>query len=216
MAYDLEDKRNIIYLKNQLINADTSFLLDMYSEEDGYAFFLDTLNITLDTDPVFFMLDSSILKKAEEIFHKKRFDYRQSDIVEVINEIVRRINVINSKPDHVKNLQIKQYVTWNQEMRQTSFANKDDFLRALAFDAQLMEKLYCGQIGEVDPVYFFSSTNYLAKTIPEFFQEKPSRIELIMSRLDAHAKKRGIWNYAERAFANDAIKNIQKIKTKEE
>lgn len=79
-----------------------------------------------------------------------------------------------------------------------------------------MEKLYCEHIGEVDAVYFFSSTNYLAKMVPEFYQENPIRITLTMAELDKHAKKRWIWNYEERAFAKDAIKNVQKIKTKEE
>lgn len=216
MSYDLEDKKNIIYLRNQLINAETSSLKKIYSSEEDYAFFLDTLNIALDSDPIFFILDESIIKKAEDILHEKRFDYRHPVFNTVINEIIRRINALNSLPENIKNIQRRQYVAWQQNIRETSFSGKDDFLRALAYDAQLMEKLYCGHIGEVNPIYFFSSTNYLAKVLPEFYQEDEERINLTMAQLDKHAKKRWIWNYPERAFAKDAIKNMQKVKTKEE
>ena len=58
--YDLEDKKNIIYLKNQLINAKVENLKEIYSSEDDYGFFLDTLNIALDAEPVFFIIDVSI------------------------------------------------------------------------------------------------------------------------------------------------------------
>lgn len=216
MEYDLENKKNIIYLRNQLINADTDSLKKLYSTEDAYAFFLDTLNIALDSEPFFFIIDESIIKKAEEILYSKRFEYKHSDINAVINEIIGRINELNAIPENIKNLRRRQYVNWQQNIRETSFSGKDDFLRSLAYDAQLMEKLYCEHIGEVDEVYFFSSTNYLAKMVPEFYQEAPIRITLTMAELDKHAKKRWIWNYAERAFAKDAIKNVQKIKTKEE
>ena len=79
-----------------------------------------------------------------------------------------------------------------------------------------MERLYQGEIGEVDPVYFFSSTTYLTKILPEFYQEDEKRIDLTIERLEEHASKRWIWNWAERSFAKAAIKNLQKVKTKEE
>lgn len=216
MSYDLEDKKNIIYLKNQLINAETASLKTIYSSEEEYGFFIDTLNIALDSEPIFFLSDESIIKKAEDILHEKRFDYRSSDFNTVINEIIGRINALKSVPENIVNLQRRQYVVWQQNIRETSFSSKEDFLRALAYDALLMERLYRGHIGEVDPIYFFSSTNYLAKTLPEFFQEDEERISLTMAQLDKHAKKRWIWNYPERAFAKDAIKNMKKIKAKEE
>lgn len=214
--YNLEDKKNIIYLRNQLINGDLSNLKAIYSDEDDYGFYLDTLNIALDSEPVFFLLDDEMLKKAEDILHHKRFDYRNPDFCKVINEIIGRINELRALPEGIKNVQRRQYVMWQQQKRETVFTSKDDFLQGLGYDALLMEKLYQGNLDEMDPVYFFASTNYLAKVLPEFYQEDPTRIELTMSRLDQHAKKRWIWNKAERDFAKDAIRNIQKVKTKEE
>ena len=53
------------------------------------------------------------------------------------------------------------------------------------------------------------------QVLPEFYQEDPARIDLTMARLDAHASKRWIWNWAERDFAKKAINNLQKVKAKE-
>lgn len=216
MTYDLEDKKNIIYLKNQLIHGDVEKLKEIYSSEEGYAFYIDTLNIALDAEPVFFLLDDSILSKVEAIFYHKRFDYKTPDINAVINEIIGRLNRFRSMPEGIKNMQCRQYSMWQQQVRETSFMSKEDLLRGLAYDAILMEKLYQEKLGELDSIYFFASTNFLAKTLPEFYQEDQTRIDLTMERLDQHASKRWIWNWAERDFAKKAIKNIQKVKTKEE
>ncbi|MBQ2910611.1 MAG: hypothetical protein IJE53_07360 [Bacilli bacterium] len=216
MTYDLEDKKNIIYLKNQLIHGDVKKLKELYSSEDGYAFFLDTFNIALDTEPIFFLLDDSILRKAEDIFYNKRFDFKDPNITQVTNEIIGRLNSIRAVPENIKNLKCRQYSMWQQQIRGTAFTSKDDLLGGLAYDAILMEKLYQGKLGEVDAVYFFASTNYLAQVLPEFYQEDPARIDLTMARLDAHASKLWIWNWAERDFAKKAINNLQKVKAKEE
>jgi hypothetical protein len=216
MVYDFEDQKNIIYLKNQLINADTENLLKYYSEEDDYAFYLDTLNIALDSDPIFFMLDEQITRRAEDVLYTQRFKYKNSTINAITNEIISQLNSLKNTPVNTKKIKIQQYIEWQKNIRETFYSNKEEFFGSLAYDAILMEKLYCGYIGEVDLVYFFSSTNYLAKMLPEFYQQDPRRIDLTMEKLDKHAKKRWIWNYAERAFAKDAIHNIQKIKTKEE
>lgn len=216
MEYSYEDKLNIIYFKNQLIHGDVETLKKMYSEEDDYAFFLDTLNITLDTEPVFFLLSPEIMSKAEAIFYEKRFEYKHSDFNTVINEIIGRLNELRNMPEGMKNMRCRQYCIWQERIRETSFSSKDDFLRAIAYDALLMERLHQPQLGELDPIYFFGSTNYLVKAFPEFYQADEKRITMTMERLDEHAKRRWIWNWPERSFAKGAIKNMQKIKTKEE
>jgi hypothetical protein len=216
MEYSYEDKLNIIYFKNQLIHGDVEKLKEMYSDEEGYAFFLDTLNITLDTEPVFFLLDPSIMSKAEAVFYEKRFDYKLSDFNTVINEIIGRLNELRNLPDGLKTMRCRQYFSWQERIRETSFQTKDDFLRALAYDALVMERLHQDELGELDMIYFFGSTNYLAKAFPEFYLADERRITMTMNRLDEHAKRRWIWNWPERSFAKGAIKNMQKVKTKEE
>ena len=216
MEYSYEDKLNIIYFKNQLIHGDVEQLKEMYSDEESYAFFLDTLNITLDTEPVFFLLDPSIMSKAEEVFYEKRFDFKYSDFNTVINEIIGRLNELRNLPDNQKVMRCRQYFTWQERIRETSFQTKEDFLRGLAHDALLMERLHQDELGELDMLYFFGSTNYLAKVFPEFYQADEKRITMTMSRLEEHSRRRWIWNWPERSFAKGAIKNIQKVKTKEE
>lgn len=216
MTYDLKDKKNIIYLRNQLINGDEESLKKIYSTEDDYGFFLDTLHIALDTEPTFFLLNEEIFSKAENLLHHKRFDYKSSALQSVINEIIGRMNVLRNMPANIKQIQRRQYLLWQRKVRETSFSSEEDFLQALAYDALLMEKLYRGSLGETDAIYFFGSTNYLAKMLPEFYQEDDKRITLTMNRLEDHANKRGLIRWPERSFAKGTIKNIQKVKTKEE
>ena len=214
MTYDLEDKKNIIYLKNQLVHGDLDQLKDIYSEEEAYAFYLDTLNIALDAEAVFFLLDDSLLTKAAEIMYHKRFEYKDPNINAVTNEIIGRINAIRGVPEGIKNMQLRQYAIWQQQMRETSFSGVPDLLRALAYDAILMEKLYCGDLGETDAIYFFSSTNYLAKVLPEFYQEDQTRIDLTMQRLDDHTKNVGYGIIQKEPLLEMLLKTCKKLKLK--
>ena len=50
------------------------------------------------------MLDDSILRKAEDIFYNKRFDFKDPNINVVINEIIGRLNSMRAVPENIKNL----------------------------------------------------------------------------------------------------------------
>ena len=216
MTYNLEDKKNIIYLRNQLINGDEEVLKRIYSSKADYGFFIDILNIALSTEPIFFILNDDIFLKAESLLQHRRFDYKDPNFTAIINEIIEKMNHLRRMPEDIRRIQRRQYMLWQRQQRETHFSSEEDFYAALSYDAVLMEKLYCRSLGETDPIYFFGSTNYLAKMLPEFYQADPTRITLTMQRLDQYATMRGFKHWPERGFAKDAIKNIQKVKTKEE
>lgn len=212
MAYKLEDKINIIYLKNQLINATTEQLKKKYSSHDNFGFFIDTLNIALNEDHIYFLLDDEILSKAETIIAHRRFDFDDECFNAVINEIINQLNRLKTIPEQLKTIQKQSYISFQQSTRQMVFDDMEDFLSAIAYDAVLIQKLTNGELVDLEPAYFFASTNYLAQTLPEFYQKKPMMAELTLKKLDDHTSKKGFSNWAERAFANEAVKNIQKIK----
>lgn len=216
MAYNLQDKKDIIFLKNQLIHGDVQYLKTNYSNQEEYALFIDTLNIALDYDPFFFITDDFLLEKAMEVVQNKRFDYKIPEYFDVINEVIERVNKLKKIPERNKYIYRKQYAKYQQELRETSFTDLSDFLGAIAYDAVIIHRLENNNLNNLEPVYFFGSTNFLAKTIPEFYQEDANRIEITMKKLDEHASKKWPWNWAERSFAKGAIKNIQKVKIKEE
>lgn len=216
MEYSFEDRRDILYLKNTLIHGSEEELKKLFSSQEDYALFLDTFNIALDSENTLFILDDSILKKAEEVLYSKRFVYNDPDFVEITNEIIRSLNKIKNIPENYKDLYRRQYVEWQSKVRETSFTSKEDLLCSLAYDAILIEKLAKGELGEIDSVYFFASTNYLAKMLPELYQTNESYVDLTLQRLQKHAGKKWIWNWAERDFAKHAISNVQKVKIKEE
>lgn len=216
MEYNLEDKKNIIYLRNQLINAQLSKLREIYSTFGDYAFFLDTLNIALDAEPAFFLIDDSIMEKAKIILSERRWVYDEEDFKTVINEIISSMNSLSALPVNVKNAQKNAYLSWQEAQRQFVFPTQEEFLHGLAYDAIVLEKLYAQNLSDLEAPYFLASTNYLAKNLPEFYHEDPQRINITLEKLDEHAKKRWIWNFPERAFAKEVITNLQKIKTKGE
>ena len=172
--------------------------------------------MALTVDPIFFIMDELIIKKVEDVIHNKRFDFKTPEFTIVINEIIWRLNKLKGIPESIKLEKRRQYSMHHQELREMSFSSIDDFIKGLAYDAILMEKLYQGRLGQLDPVYFFSSTTYLSKVFPEFYQEDENRINLTIQRLNIHAGKKWIWNWAERSFAEKTIKTIQKVKIKEE
>lgn len=212
MAYKLEDKINIIYLKNQLINATTKQLKKKYSNHDNFGFFIDTLNIALNDEPVYFLLDDEILNKAENIIAHRRFEFDDESFNTVINEIINQLNGLKAIPEQVKETQKKAYISFQQSTRQMVFDDMEDFLSAIAYDAVLIQKLTNGELAELEPAYFFASTNYLAQTLPEFYQKRPMLAEINLKKLEEHTHKKGLSNWGERAFAKEAVKNLQKVK----
>lgn len=57
MEYKTKDFIDVIYLKNQLITATTNTLCHEYEQKDRYASFLDTVEIMLDIENAFLLLD---------------------------------------------------------------------------------------------------------------------------------------------------------------
>ena len=214
--YSLEDRLNVLYIKNQLINAPLEKLKERFSSYDNFGLFIESLTVALDAEPAFFLLDDALIRKAEDVVAHRRFDYMTPEYNAIINQIIGQIHYLRDVPEAIKQRQLNAYVEWQHSVRQLGYMKKSDFLDILANDALLVQRLAQGNIGEMAPIDFFASTNYLVQVVPDFFQGNEEAIDLIFKRLDEHAKKKGILKWPERSFAKETIKNIQKIKTKEE
>lgn len=215
---ETQDKIDIIFLKNQLIASKEIDLKQLCSDPENYGIFIDVLNIALDQEPAFFFLTDEFLEAAEDVLHSKRFDYRPIDNYnEVINDIIGRINHLRTVPQDVKDRQARAYADWNLTVRQIgSNISLTDFYKILGHDAILIQELLKGNIDELDPFYFFASTNYLLTVMPELYETHPEIIDLTMEKLDRSINKRWFWNKGERTYAKEIRKNLQKVKVKEE
>lgn len=212
----LEDCLNIIFIKNQLINAPLDKLKEINSGYEEFGEFIDTLNIALDAEPAFFLLSDEIIRRAEAVVAHKRFEYSDPQYNAIINNIIGQINCLKSIPADIRRRQVEAYICWQNEIRQLGHLSTADFVEALANDAIVIQRLLAGNLGDIDPLFFLSSTNYIVEVIPQFYQEFPGTLDLTFQRLDEHVHKKGILNWAERSYAKQTKKNIEKVKIKEE
>lgn len=215
---ETQDKIDIIFLKNQLIASKEIDLKQICSSPEDYGIFIDILNIALGQEPAFFLLTDDFLKAAEDVLYSKRFDYRHiENYNEVINEIIGRINRLRTVSQDIKDRQARAYADWNLSVRQVgSNISLTEFYKLLGHDALLIQELLKGNIDELNPFYFFSSTNYLLTVMPEFYETHPEIVDLTMKKLDESINKRWFWNKHEREYAKEISKNLQKVKVKEE
>lgn len=217
MEYSIEDRINMYVLKNHLLKHSPRVLMHLYGKEDeDYCYFIDTLNITLDAEPAFFLVEPQILKNALEIVYKKRFAIKDSDVNAVINEIIAQVNRLNSLNESDKNAQKNAYLAWQEESRCLTFSTQQDFLNSLSYDTAVLKKTSKDRLDDVDPAYFLASVNHLAENFPEFYQQDPARITRTLATLEALSKTKGFSNRSIRAFAKETIKTMQKVKGKEE
>lgn len=214
----LQDKMDVIFLKHQLIASEEIDLKEAHATEEGYGAFIDILNVALETEPAFFLLDDILVKAAEDVLYHRRFDYNKVlNYNEIINEIIGRFNALKTISPYIRQQQRNAYITWNLDVRQLGTAMSErEFYKILAHDANLIQSLVNGSLDDIEPYYFFASTNFLTTVMPELYQAHPEMVELTMEKLDSSLKKRGFWNWAERDYAKETKKNLQKVKVKGE
>lgn len=216
MAYNLEDRVNIIYLRNQLINAKLEQLLELYKDDKSYGFFIDTLNIAMDAEPAFFLLDGEILEKAMSVVYAHRFEFKDPTYSEIVNEIITAYNELTYYPDSIKIQKANAYIIWQSEVHDLPFYSKEDLLACLAHDALTIHNLANKDFSNTDPAYFLASINYLVNVLPEFFEENADYLDLSLRMATQYATEKGFRKRPQRAYAKKTIKNIQKVKAKEE
>lgn len=216
LMYELQDKIDIIYLRNQLLAGPIDEMRKLIDNYDNYGTYIDILNVALYEERAFFILFESLLTKAQDLMQSKRFDYQDPIYNQIINEIIGKINAIRTLPLDIKEQQAKSYIEWQCQVRGTGPIKSNEFCEAMAYDAELLAKMFDKDLGDLNNFYFYSSMNYFTETIPEFFQQNPEIRELTMKKLEELSSKKGFWNFAERAYAREAKENFMKIKKKEE
>lgn len=215
---ELRDKLHIMYLKSLLIMASELDLVDMYKDADDYGWFIDTLSIALEEEPAFFLLDERFLQMASEILESKRFEYRTlPNYNDVANTAVGLINELRALSPYQKNLKVQNYIAWNLDTRNLpANLSMQDLYRTLGYDAIVIDACMDGEVPEITTPFFIASTNYIASIAPEFYDASPLARETTLTHLEEESKKRGFWNYKKREAAKKTVKEIQKIKVKEE
>ena len=189
---------------------------ESFSKKDDYKLLLEALNSTLKQEPAFFLLSDKLIKKAEDTLYEHRFAYKDEEIINLINEIIIGFNKLKNIDDKTKSDSIKVYVQEQREKRGTYIPNRTELFFMMSHDASVMEAMLAGKSVSWQAGYFIGSTNYLVNMIPEFYAEFQDLAQQTIKNLQKITDYKTKPNFLIKSYAEKSIKNIKKIKTKEE
>lgn len=213
--YNVIDLMNVMMMKNNLINAGEKLLIDNYKGEEDYAFFIDTVNVLIDTELSFLLLDSRYIKKIEAVIYKYRFDYKDKDYLAVVNEIITKFNEVNGYSDSLKEAMTDSYLKNQCELRKYDFSDMEEFNLSLMYDAICLMAMKENQEQLItNETLFYCSSNYFINVIPEIYED--DRVcEMTDRIINRRLNKFDLFGGNLKKFAKETTDSIQKIKRRE-
>ena len=215
MNYSVDDYINLLALKNQLINAKLSVLMEDYEKDYLlYLQFLESVYMLSDTDSGFLLFSEDAKEKIYSIIDIHRID-DDKEISECVNEIIGALNSMNGYTPEMKKLMKEQYLAYQEEIRKVHILNGDTLVQLMAYDALCLSSLNTDgelQLKENEEYSFLSSLNYLIETCPELFND-PDIKKNADKAIDIIMKKGGFFNFKGRKYTRKTKDNFQKIKT---
>lgn len=215
--YTLEDFENVICLKNQLITVPIDALLEVYGSRNEFISFLNTFCTLAETDSAFMLFSDEMIQKVRDIIGNKRFDYKEKEIVDIMNEILGYLNTLQTYSTSYKNLLMNGYLSWQEDCRKIEMENTQIFLESMAYDAIVYWALKEDELEKVGyDDMFLASVNYIMEVMPESFDDLEVK-DRLFRKLDELGNKKGFFkNRTTRTFAKETKENLQKIKVKGE
>lgn len=221
---DLDSFERILLLKNQLIVLSSDQLKELYQEDDCYVVFVDTVAQLLNHESAFIYLSKDFITRILEVLdiHRfnldkkvmERFEFNEDIMNNVINQIVMRLNEINSDTIQNRKSILIAYIEYNENVRVSKFAKIEDFSSSLANDSVV----YFNLKGSIDmPVkdeLILASIHYFLEEIPEFFDNKLVA-DRAMHELDRISNSGGFSKRYRKKSSKYAKELLKKI-TKEE
>ncbi len=168
---ELSDFEKILELKNLLMQVMYLNLSDDICEVlcNKADYYLEAIELLIDKEPAFILLNKSILNNILEIVSVLR-SFASSDR---INNIIISVNSLSLQP----NLHKFQYITWQQESHNCPFADEDMIFNLLASDYSVYSALRQGEANDIEVSdYFMFSINYLLEMVPQFFESNVLKI----------------------------------------
>lgn len=164
---ELSDFEKILELKNLLMQVRYLNLSDDICNKADY--YLEAIELLIDKEPAFILLNESILKNILEIVSVLR-SFAPSDR---INNIIISVNSLFLQP----NLRRSQYITWQLESHNCPFADESMIFNLLASDYSVYSALRQGKANDIEVNdYFMFSINYLLEMVPQFFESDVLKI----------------------------------------
>lgn len=186
MTDEMLDFTNLLIVKNHLGMVSRKDLVGLYQDIDDYVLFIDMFAYLTECDSGFLYLDSSIPDKVLDIIQLHRFDVKDSELSEIINDIIEYLNRLNNNSSEYKKIVLDSYFAYHEDLREATFRDCEALLASIGYDA-LVLKAIVGE-GEFDSLsnnkFTVMSLNYLVKVCPELFQdeERKSRALELLDR----------------------------------
>lgn len=215
--FDMNDFINVICLRNQLLVVPTEEFVEMHRDEEKFLSFLDTLSVLITIDSAFFLFSDELIEKAKDVIADNRFNYKDKNIVEVINQAISYFNNIKNYDESYKNLLKNGYLGYQEDCRKATIEDEMFLLDTLAFDAVVYFALAEDRMDLIDDsdALFLASVNYLIESIPELFNDEVIKTRAL-NKLEELTKKGWPFRKTNREYSKETIENIQKIKVREE
>lgn len=210
--YSLDDWVEMLYFKNYLEVLSLDELLEKCDDKFVYASVIDTANILLDVESVFFLLDDNYIEKLQTIINTYRFKFFDTNFFEVANEVIVGLNELSSFSQEKKLFQLENYLMWQEESRKFSFSGPEELKAAVANDIlvylQFAENADFGLFkGNV-----ISSLNYFLAVCPQVFDDTnfyEKTVHYLNSYTDVpFYKRRGAFYQ----YATETKNELQKVK----
>ena len=210
---------NLINLKGQLINFDERKLIDLYTEDYySYVVFLNAVGLLINNELAFLFLNDDYIEKISAVVHLHRFSTDDSEVKDLVNQIIVAINQIKKMSEEEKFNLKYEYLLDQENMRCTSFRTEEDFLYSLNFDSFLAHILKNDEtelLSQCDNDYTLMSLYYAMALCPEFFDD-PTVEKNTIEKLDSMAGKFGRRRARIGIYADDLVKKIHKVLKREE
>lgn len=169
---------NVMNLKSDLICGTDKELLDYYRDTSDveYAFLIHGINVMLDLENgVFAILTDEITSKIYKLINLKRFKIRDTypEIFDLINEVITKLNNLDSLPTSQKAYLRKSYLIHQQKLRNLTYLNYESFVESLGIDAILYDYFHDDDTIEgVPSAYLIGSMYYLKGSMPSLFEDE--------------------------------------------
>ena len=128
-------KVRVLALKNQLLGLSSSKLIEIYKDDNLFLDFLTTLIYMLENENQFLYMSDEFFDNIYSIIGEKRFDFKDKETIDKINNIISKLNHMKQIPEKEKSKELNDYINNQIKKRKINYEiNYDDFLDYQLYD----------------------------------------------------------------------------------
>ena len=171
-----KDFYNVVKIKTELITLDINKLKEKYSAEKNFLEFLKNISLLLENEKPFLLLSVAFLDKIRTILELNRFQIKDKNIINLINEILIKLNELENLKNNEKRYLVYNYIDYQNETRHIYYDDLANFLGAMALDYEVLKALLKDDVRNYpNDEAFLATTNYFLDVEPEIYEDSEIR-----------------------------------------